>query len=324
LDPQITYRPHYIGPLAYVELDPLEILDLIDKKSTYTVLPTSLFIPGFVTGIPINVPALGPIDLKNTYLNLADMFSEISVNEAEISIDFTNTFPITINAGTAIVGRDSASGIELFRHVLPANVLPGQTYQGNESAYNKSLFSDLEVQVVNFTSPAATEVVFSADPLEIDITIEVLDLDVVRIRPEKSYSLAFETPVDLSFDTDSVAGDISGYLSVFLRNNIPSAVTMTIDFLNEQKDTIYRVFDVPAYVPAPDIDASGNVVTYSELDLVNLIDLDTVDIAQDAAYVNMTFLFETPPFSNLMNVADGNYFRVQLSANVEVTLIETP
>lgn len=324
LDTQITYRPHYVGPLAYVEMDPLEILDLIDKKSTYTVLPTSLFIPGFAVGTTINVPPLGPIDIKPNYTDLADMFSEISVNEAVIRIEFTNTFPITINAGTAIVGRDSASGIELFRHVLPIAVTPGQFYEATESAYNKSLFSDLEVQIVDFTSPGGNEVIFSGDPLEIDITIEVLDLDVVRLRPEKTYTLEFDTPVDLSFNADSVDGDVSGYLSVFLRNNIPTAVTMSINFLDAQKDTIYKVFDTPAYIPAPTIDAAGNVSAYSELDLVNLVNLDTVDIANQAAYVYMKFFFETPAFANLMNVADGNYLRVQLSANVEITLIDTP
>lgn len=322
---EITYRPSYLGPLVTSQLDPIEIAETAEKQATYDLNPIELGIPGFAFNTPLAIPPLGPLDFPPEYTELDDMFAEISVNEVVFTISFTNNLPITVNANTEVVGRDSATGNIMFRHILPRAIAPGEYYEGIQQETNKVLTSDLAVTIENFTTPGSSNVTFQDVDWVVTIDLNVLDLDIVRVRPNRTFG--FENTSDFSFDfsENEFDTDPTGTLSLFVRNYLPTAIDLELLLLDQGGNTLFSLFgNDPLTIPSPPITAGGEVDEFIEIDLIDFIAVDTLQSFSTATQLYANVQFNTPNSPGLLLVQDENFFRLQLTADIEATLFTNP
>lgn len=321
----IVYRPTYLGPLVISQLDPIEIAETAEKRATYTLNPVELGVPGFAFGVPLAIPPLGPLDFPPEYTELDDMFAEIVVNEVVFTITFENTLPVTINANTEIVGRDSATGNLMFRHILPRAIAPGEIYEGTQQETSKTLTSDLAVTIENFTTPGSSSVTFQDIDWVVTIDLNVLDLELVRVRPNRTFG--FDNTSDFTFDfaDNDFDSDPTGTLSLFVRNYLPTAIELDLILLDQGGNTIFSLFGSdPLNIPAPPITAAGEAQDFLEVDLIDFLAVDTLQSFVDATQLYANVRFITPNHPGLLLVQDENFFRLQLTADIAATLIANP
>lgn len=319
----VTYRPGYLGPLAFSQLDPIEIAETSDKRSTYEVNPVELGIPGFAYNVPLTIAPIGPIDFPPEYTELQDIFAAIAVNEVVFTITFTNNLPVTISAGTEIVGRDSATNNLMFRHILPNDVAPGASYEGQQQETNRTLTSDLAISVENFRTPGASNVTFQDVDWVVTVDLNVLDLDEVLLRGNETFKVEATNPFSFDFSDESAESNPEGTLSLFVTNNLPTQASITLALQDDQGNTIYNFFGgSPFQVTAPTIDANGVVTAPVDVDLLDFIAVDTLDALSDATQLYSEVIFTTPAAATTLKVRDNNYIKLKISGDLEATLLQ--
>ncbi len=321
----IVYRPSYLGPLVFSRLEPIEIAETADKSADYDLNPIELGIPGFAFNTPVAVPPLGPLNFPPEYTELNDFFAEISVNEVVFTITFTNNLPLTINENTEVVGRDSATGNIMFRHIIPRSIAPGETYEGIQQENNKILTSDLALTIENFTTPGTSSATFQNVDFVVNVDLNVLDLDIVKVRPNRTFTI--DNTSDFAFDLseNDMDTDPSGTLSLFITNYLPTTIDLTLELWDDQGNTVFSLFGpTPINLPGPPVAVDGSVQNPIEYDLIDFISVDTLDSFGDATQLHADVSFTTPNHPVLLLVQDENFFRIQLTADLEATLIANP
>lgn len=93
---QVEWQPEFLGPVAFTKLTPDALAASIEPKAQYHLDAADLGIPGYQTGSPINVPALGPLNLPASYESLSIMINTLEADEAVFTLSFQNNMPVNI------------------------------------------------------------------------------------------------------------------------------------------------------------------------------------------------------------------------------------
>lgn len=317
-----AWKPAYLGPLAFVTFDPIEIAEVAEKVGRYQFRAADANIPGFAYNMPVTIPPFSGVDLPKKYTELLDIFAEISVIECRARVYFENKLPITVSAGTTIVGRDSSSGDLMWQHAFTRDVPPGDIYEGTESIFNKKLTSDLEMQVINFGSPGGNQVVFQDVELEVAVFIDVLRLERALVRPDKQYDLVIDTRLEVDLGETGQDSDAEGYLSLFFENTLPASASLTIELWDDNQNVIYSFFGPNPYeIDAPPVDANGVVTGIVESKLVNHFDIKDLPNLEQARYIYSSTVFHTLTHPIDLTVKEENYLKIILSADITGTVV---
>lgn len=235
-------HPEWLAPVAKTSVS-LETLSLLDSSQFTRNIP-SLDL-GFPTGITFNAPATHIAHLGPYPMMVSDWVKEIHVHSLDLTLSLTNSFPITINAGTIITIRNDADTLNaqniISQHSLPNDVLPGETFtfqvQLNDRVIDDTVFFYLD----NFNSPAQSNVTFTNAPTIITVSLNILSVDLVNFYPDKSKSIRDTSAFSLDETMNTQAVDdtsVEGKLVAYLDNALPLHSVFQIYFLDDTRQTI--------------------------------------------------------------------------------------
>ncbi|GEM_PF-5460820 len=318
---QVEWQPEFLGPVAFTQLTPDAVAASIEPKAQYLMDAADLGIPGYQTGSPVNVPALGPLNLPASYESLSSMINTLEADEAVFTLSFQNNMPVNIKQGTRIVAFDSATQNIIFDHIIDRDIVPGDSYSNSETAYQKVLSSSWGMQIRDFRSDGGSNVQFSGSPLIVRYKLKIIRFLKATLNPGKEFSFDFTTDITLPSADSLNVRDIHGFLSLFIDNNLPAEVELSLQLLNQQNDTLYRFFNgLPALIPSAQLDAQGNTVAPVPTDFPEIVSLDTLQTFTDVTRLTGKIRFRSPNINAYPIVDTDNYFKIKLAARLGFTM----
>ncbi len=318
---QVEWQPEFLGPIAFARLTPDAFAQSIEPGAVYSFDASLLGIPGYQTGTPVNVPALGPLNLPASYERISSMLRSLEAEESVFSLSFRNTLPVNIKQGTRIVAFDSATQNIIFDHIIDRDIMPGDSYSNSETAYQKVLGSSWGMQIRDFRSDGGSNVTFSGEQVVIHYQLKIVRFLKATLNPGREYSFSFNTDVSFPGSDSLQVHDITGFLSLFFDNNLPAELEVRLQLLNQPGDTIYQFFNGnAAVIPSAVIDAQGQTIAPVPTDFPELISLDTLQEFSDVTRLTGSILFRTPNINAFPVVDMDNYFKIKLAAKLGFTM----
>ncbi len=318
---QLEWQPEFLGPIAFARLTPDAFAQSIEPVAVYRFDASLLGIPGYQTGTPLNVPALGPLNLPASYAHISGMFRSLEAEESVFSLSFRNTLPVNIKQGTRIVAFDSATQNIIVDHIIDRDIMPGDSYSNSETAYQKVLGSSWGMQIRDFRSDGGSNVTFNGEQFAIHYRLKIVRFLKATLNPGRQYSFDFNTDVNFPAGDSLQVRDITGFLSLFFDNKLPVETEVLLQLLNAQGDTIYRFFNgQPAVIASAVIDAQGQVLSPVPTDFPELISLDTLQQLSDVTRLTGRILFRTPNINAFPVVDTNNYLKIKLAAKLGFTM----
>ena len=261
VNPQL--HPEWLAPIAKTSVT-LETLSLLDSTQFIRKIP-SLDL-GFPTGVTLDVPALHFSHLGPYPLAVSDWIKEIKVHTLDLTISLTNSFPITIGAGTIISIRNDANTLNnqniISQHALPNDVLPGETFTFNVQLNDKTINDTVFFYLDNFNSPAQSNITFTNRPTFITVRLNILAVDLVKFYSGKSKSIRDTSDFTISSNTNTQQVEdstVAGKIVVYLDNAFPLNVVFQIYFLDAtRRNVIDSLFVNGIRLNAATTDVSGS------------------------------------------------------------------
>lgn len=268
-------------------------------------------------GVPVSSPGLNINHVGPFGVEITNWIHRIDVDSLEFSGKLNNLFPVPIGAGTRVTMRTSrdTTGIANIAGVttILSNVLPGANFSFDIKVTNKSLGDSVYFFLENFTSPAYSNVTFTANTTTLDITLKVITASFIEIYTNRTFSsvdTAGFDPGDADQTGSSSGGVLSdtsttGVINVFMDNTMPTNVNTQLYFLDASHTHITDSLFVSS------LDISG-ILTNAAGDPLNTISTinkipvtrKKIDNIKQSRYVVSRFLFNTIGYSGLYVAAN--------------------
>ncbi|GDX52402.1 hypothetical protein LBMAG27_14490 [Bacteroidota bacterium] len=322
LNPQL--HPEWLAPIAKTSVT-LETLSLLDSSQFTRKIP-SLDL-GFPTGITLNVPALYFSHFGPYPLPVSDWIKEIKVHTLDLTISLTNSFPITIGAGTIITIRNDADTLKnqniISQHALPNDVLPGETFTFNVQLNDKSINDTVFFYLDNFNSPAQNNVTFTNSPSFITVGLNIIAVDLIKFYPDKTKSIHDTSDFSIDNKTNTQAVDdstVEGKLVVYIDNAFPLNSVFQIYFLDDSKrNVIDSLFENGINLSAASTDINGSPLSAQhtvDSVLISVAHLQKIKLAKFA--VTSLDLNTLNNQSQEVNANNETYLNIQVVGDLKM------
>lgn len=261
LDSQI--HPEWLAPIAKTTVS-LETLSLLDSTQFTRKIP-SLDL-GFPSGITLDLPALYFSHLGPYPLAVSDWIKEVHVQTFDLTISITNSFPITIGAGTVITIRNDNDTINnqniVSQTPLLNDILPGRTFTFNIKLNDRIIDDTVFFYLDQFNSPAKNNVTFTNSPATITVGLNILSVELIKFYADRSKSIRDTSEFSIKKNTNTHPIDdstIEGKLIVYIDNAFPLNSNFQVYFLDGSKrNVIDSLFDQGIYLQAATTDDNGS------------------------------------------------------------------
>ena len=252
-----TLQSEWLLPIAKTTIGFKNIKEISNVEFDVFVSPSDL---GFSNNIPQTIPSFEIASLGPYPRQLTDFVREIRYDSLLFTIQLTNGFPFSLNAGTSVAFRNSPSNTNdsnlLFRWTLSEDASPQETISFTSVSSNNYFNDVIYIYVENLSTNGGTDLTFSGMPITVSTEFEVIDLNYVDINTNQwlvsvdTLSISIEEPGD----TFGVA--TGGSATIYFDNQLPANQRFQAYFLNNGI-VIDSLFTSPAIINGCGVDAEG-------------------------------------------------------------------
>jgi hypothetical protein len=252
-----TLQSEWLLPIAKTTVGFKNIKEISNVEFDVFVSPSDL---GFSSNVPLNIPSftiplLGPYERQ-----LTDFVQEIRYDSLLFTIQLTNGFPFSLNAGTSVVFRNSPSNTDdsnlLFRWTLTEDAPPGGAINFT-SISSDNYFNDvIYIYIENLSTSGGNNLTFSGIPITVATEFEVIDLNYVDIKTNQSLVSVDTLSISIEEPGDTFGVATGGSATVYFDNQMPANQRFQAYFLNDGI-VIDSLFTSPAIINGCGVDAGG-------------------------------------------------------------------
>ncbi len=258
-----TWNSDWLLPIAKGKVS-FETLKTLSNIETTIQIPSIDL--GYTGGAKVNVAPLNISKMGPYKIPLSNWIHKINFDSLELSLSMTNIFPIEISSGTKFSFRktndlNDPSNI-IYQHILSQNIKSNDYYTFNVTVNNNSIYDTVYLFLEQFTSPGANEVIFSTQPLKIEVKVKVIDIKNVELYTGRVTS-NIDT-VDVQFSDEDNPTDTSSYgtVNLFVDNGLPIHFGVQIYFLEKNSNLIIDSLMSPAFeLDGCNTDANGDPIS---------------------------------------------------------------
>lgn len=230
-----TWTSDWLLPLVKGKLEFANIKKLSNNKISFTIPSVDL---GFPSGTPLDLPGISISEVGPYKQPLIDWIHKINFDSLQIKLSFTNSFPITVSAGTKFSFRRSADVNDpsniIYQHTVASPINTNDTYTFDITVNNNYISDTVYLYLEQFTSPGGSNITFANTPATLSVELQVIDINRVELHAGKN-EVERDT-IDISFEDADTGGytDTLSYGTVhFLTENaLPINLGFQIYFLD--------------------------------------------------------------------------------------------
>lgn len=262
LDDLDPYQGEWLLPLVYSDLSLDEVGDVERFTREAEVSADDLELP---SGTPGSVPAF-VIPLLGPYpMEVASYIHEVQAQLAALELKVTNGLPITLSPGTMVELRNSPDPNNpsnlLFSVELDTELEPGDIFLTSTTNTAFSFYETMYVFLRNVGSPGAQDVDATGAFLNVEITVDIQRVDLVRVHTNEQWTLRDSFAVDLSGELDNNTDAATGHLIVYGDNGLPVQGTVQLYLYDAVGAQIDSLFDTPFVLGGGQTNADGQTTT---------------------------------------------------------------
>ncbi len=317
-----SWNSDWLLPLVKGKVSFENLKELSNSKIYYDIPSLDI---GYTNGIGINVPPLQIANVGPYRQGLSNWLHQVHFDSLEIKLTFTNSFPITVSAGTKFSFRRTADPNDptnlIYQHTLPNDIAPQQSYSFDVKVVNNYLSDTIFQFLEQFTSPGANNVSFSNNSSRLQVEVKIIDIDHVEMFAGKS--LQERDTVDIDFGSEDTGTDTSSYgkVNFFVDNAIPIHFGIQVYFLDPQSSLIIdSLLDNSFDIAGCNTNASGDPLNINSAKTSISITTKRIEKIKQARKAVIAYSINTlgyPPPYVLMS--DQTYLKMQLTGDLHLS-----
>jgi hypothetical protein len=245
-----AWEMEVLGPLVKGDLTIQEIAELDSLHDGFSISLSELGVSN--PGVPVIIPAFGPMNLGPYGLDLTDAFASAELESGDLYFTIRNELEVNIKSGTTFIIKDG--GTTLLTNTLSSDI---NSLNGNYSSpitdlSNQTISSSLTFEIQNLSSDGSGGLV-TINPsrrLVIDIYLRNVVVKSITLSGSENFSLADTSDFSISGNNVS-AQSVSGVINTFVTNYFPLEFNLQVYFMDETKSTkLDSLFDSSAVILA--------------------------------------------------------------------------
>ena len=313
-------RPHILAPALKTEIDIYDFERLLTQTTEYEVAINQL--PLGNTPFPFFPKTTIPGKLPSEYLNIFEIANKIALDTLRATLSFDNIFPVPIEPNTRIVLRDSANPSKvLLNHVINRSVPSGDNYEFQLIRSSDIITSTLELYMEDLTLGSGTNVTFNDDDIFVlKVSVDLIDLNYVELKNDVSYSDVAIHPFNINIPDAADTSAYSGSLSIFLTNKYPAGFLLQMDLLDENENTVFKVFgDSSLFVENAPVDPNTGVVIGETIaDKLKFIKVEDISNLNNVKKMRVGVTLKTPSSPNKLILSEITTIDMLITADIQV------
>ncbi len=318
-----TWNADWLLPLAHLKTS-FETIKVLSKTKTTIQVP-ALDI-GFISNSNVNVPPLSFSKVGPYKIPLSSWINTVHFDSLKINLSFTNIFPITISSGTKFSFRRTpdvnATDNIIYQYVASNNIATNESIQFNVAILNDFMTDTVYFYLEQFTSPGASNVVFSDQPCVIQIELDIIDLNKVTLYANKSAVEIDTVKIDFSKEEAPVDSTNKGIVHFYVDNGLPINFGIQLYFLDSATNQVSDSLMSPPFdIKGGQMDAGGSPMNVISQKSSMVISTDRLNRIKRANRAIFSFKINTqgyPPPYVLMN--DNAYLKLQITGDLHLSI----
>lgn len=237
-----------IGPIMKTEASLNEVSDFGEFEHTSRVDISQIeeLDPGDYDDLP-EMTFEGPFKLDS--LTFSEYFTQITIEEIEMTVNLDNNFPLPINSGLVLVFSETDSDEELFRTTLNDSI--GENGEKEFDVKQKDLVLpgsvDVEIRNVGTLGTDEELSLTEEDHFTLELSIDAFDIKSATIRPGHIYQTDFTEAVEEIKEDEDLEDeeirDVEGKITFYIENSLPVELEFQLTMIDNQANTQEPLFE---------------------------------------------------------------------------------
>jgi hypothetical protein len=284
-----------------------------------------------VTASAMGFPTNTPVDISNLEIpfigpyvkEMPDILNRMEYDSLLFTIDFINSFPFTINAGTRISFRNTPEITTenlLFEWIISEPTPSGALVNASAVSTSNSFDDKIYIFLENFSSDGGTGLIFSEIPLTININFEVIDINAIELNTWRDFLSVDTLSVSIEAPGDTFGVSTGGIATVYYDNQLPVNQRFQAYFLNDG-EVIDSLFTSPGIIDGCQIDGNGDPTSLETTNSIAQLSWSKwTKLAQSDKMVVHHYLNTSGYDGSLIRASENCHIKLQLVVDVNISI----
>ncbi len=287
-----SLQPDILAPLIKSTAKVEDIGQIRDKHFTQEFPAAS--IGSYPVGVllasvaPIEIDHVGPYPYT-----LSDTVTFVDIDTMNFSLTFSNSYPISVQAGTQVVFRSSSdvnsTANIIFAHIISHDIAPNTSYTIDTIITNKYLPATIYMSLDTFRSQGGNNVTFSSQPSVLDFEIRLLSTFTVGVKTNITLGVQDTTDVQFSGDQNNYNDStVTGIVSIYISNSLPINLHFGLDFYDDNYNYLTSLYQSDMVAVGGTTDVQGNPTSVAVEqrfdDTLSIVRINQIRSATHAVY----------------------------------------